>query len=70
MNEDRSRWYGVRVGDIVMHCGTVCEVTALHIMDNNGVTVRSLDDPIIEGKGVAEWCKIITKTEDKQEHGR
>jgi hypothetical protein len=67
-NEDRERHYGLRVGDIVLtllmgDMRKIAEVTRL-THDNNGVMVIFLDG--VENKEVAEWCRIITKVEDRQ----
>lgn len=66
-NEDRSRYYGLRIGDQVeLRCfGKVCwkgEVVEYGMMDNNAVYVKN-DKGRVE-KCVAEWCKIISKVDD------
>jgi len=65
-NENRNRYYGKRVGDTVEYSafGQVfqCEVIGYH-MDNNRIQVR-LEDGTERGI-VAEWCKVITKVEEK-----
>jgi hypothetical protein len=63
-NQERRRYYGIRVGDIVS-CDphTNCEVIGYGFLDNNKVYLRYEDGT--EGSQVAEWCKIITKVEDK-----
>lgn len=67
-NEERNRYYGLRVGDIVtvpMFVGRKkAEVIGLHAGDNNGVQVHMEDGT--ERKEVAEWCDIITKVEDRE----
>ena len=69
-NADRSRYYGIRVGDIVDAKdvrGVVlerCEVVQYGAMDNNRVYLKGEKT----GKTfdwVAEWCEIIQKVEDK-----
>lgn len=69
-NENRNRYYGLRVGDIVLpHCVSgdpwiegQCEVVSLGFMDNNSVIIKTKSGAT---KWVAEWCKLITKVEDK-----
>ncbi|PZR78225.1 MAG: hypothetical protein DI537_42405 [Stutzerimonas stutzeri] len=64
MNEARTRWYGLRVGDLVEELfGSVKRrgrVTELHTMDNNGCTVEVDGKPV---KMVCEWCWIIEKVD-------
>ena len=62
-NENRSAFYGVRVGDIVDYCvpgmpdtNRVCEVIKYGFMNNNSVYIK--DDEGNTIKAVAEWCKI------------
>lgn len=67
-NENRNRYYGLRVGDTVellfYHIeGTKAEVIGYGVMDNNRVTVK-IENGSVED-WVAEWCKIITKVEAK-----
>lgn len=66
-NEDRSRWYGLRPGDIVeMKFGQQvwkAKVVRLHGMDNNGCTLRLSNGK--EMKGVCEWCTVVKKVEDQ-----
>jgi hypothetical protein len=71
-NADRSRCYGLRVGDIVspkipngkeFYKGQA-EVIELALLDNNKVYLRFNDGSEIDW--VAEWCDIITKVEDRQ----
>lgn len=66
-NENRSRYYGLRIGDVVeqrafgtVHRGTVFEYG---VMDNNRVYVK--DENGEELDFIAEWCTIIKKVEDK-----
>lgn len=69
-NENRNRYYGKRIGDIVT-CkafGTVienCEVIEYGFMDNNKIYVR--DPKGNEFDWVAEWCKVTTKVEDRDD---
>ena len=65
-NKERTRHYGLRVGDIVyqkfgrgIFSGEVIE---LNPMDNNAVFVRN--DEGVVSKCVAEWCTIIKKVEE------
>ena len=64
-NKDRSRRYGIRVGDIVTYCkGTdTHEIIDLGCGDNNAVYTMHEGEP---RKLVAEWCKIVTKVEDRE----
>jgi hypothetical protein len=67
-NQERRRYYGLRVGDTVeLKYGPVkgmkAEVTAYCFGDNNRVYVRMEDGTKTDW--VAEWCEIITKIEDK-----
>ncbi len=67
-NENRNRYYGLRVGDTVeLGFGKdkpKAEVIAYGFMDNNRVYVKLEDGS--ETDYVAEWCKILIKVEDKQ----
>lgn len=69
-NEERRRYYGLRIGDTVsIQFGYpkekhLAEVVDYGFMDNNRVYIK------IEGSDevtdwVAEWCEIVTKVEDK-----
>lgn len=66
-NKDRTRWYGLRPGDLVRMTafGVTVEgrVEVLHATDNNGCTI------VAKGRGrmkaVCEWCEIIKKVEDQ-----
>jgi hypothetical protein len=68
-NEDRTRYYGLRVGDIVGTYSVTggkrpkAVVIGYGFLDNNRVTVRMEDGT--ERDEVAEWCELITKVEDK-----
>ena len=71
-NKDRSRYYGIRVGDIVNLRnidGSVIyrnvEVIAYGFMDNNRVEVKLSHGSTTDW--VAEWCDIITKVEDRND---
>lgn len=70
-NENRTRYYGLRIGDFVkysipgdeLHPDTY-EVIRYGFMDNNRVVIQSQET----GKQisvVAEWCRIITKVEER-----
>lgn len=69
-NENRNRYYGLRVGDIVKPLYSVgmqfgqCKVIQLIPMDNNSVLLESIAGKKFEW--VAEWCAIVTKVEDIQ----
>ena len=72
-NVSRTRYYGLRVGDLVSYdipgtakTGETYEVISYGFMDNNRVILR--DDKGEEIEAVAEWCQIITKVEDR--HGK
>lgn len=64
MNEQRNRWYGLRVGDLVEQraFGTKIRgrVTELHVTDQNGCTVDVDGKPM---KMACEWCHIIEKVD-------
>jgi hypothetical protein len=69
-NENRTRYYGLRKGDIVNLNGMNgapgyqnAEVIDYGVMDNNRVFVRRENGE--ETDWVAEWCKIVTKVEDR-----
>jgi hypothetical protein len=65
-NENRTRYYGKRVGDTVEYSvfGQVfqCEVIA-YTPNNNRIRVRFEDGD--EGDLIAELCKVVAKVEDK-----
>lgn len=68
-NKDRTRKYGKRKGDTISYSpfGTrerIGEVTNIDLFDNNSILVlfEGNTKPI---KVVSEWCKVITKIEDK-----
>lgn len=68
-NADRTRYYGVRIGDIVSEeifqdVRRRGEVVGFGFMDNNRVYVRDEDGKI--SGWVAERCTIETKAEDRQ----
>lgn len=70
-NEDRSRWYGIRPGDLVEEraFGQVRsgEVMYLHGTDNNGCTIRiKTRRGSQDVKAVCEWLTIIEKVEDRK----
>ncbi len=69
-NEERTRYYGKRIGDIVSVRGlnskylyTNVEVVDYGFLDNNRIVVRLPDGTLDDV--VAEWCDIITKVEDR-----
>lgn len=66
-----NRHYGLKIGDRVKQCafnrtieGYVVE---LHVMDNNGATIR-LDDGR-EMNVVCEWCEVTETQPTKQNLG-
>jgi len=71
-NEKRNRYYGLRRGDIVSYpVSSVVgaekeegEVKDYGALDNNAVYVKfeDKDEPV---KCVAEWCRMVTKVEDR-----
>ena len=68
-NEDRSRYYGLRIGDKVTsrwvrNGEEVCEVVELGYGDNNRcyLEVPGIDKKV---KVTAESCKIVTKVEHR-----
>lgn len=65
-NKDRTRWYGLRPGDIVEEraFGSVRrgKVVNLHTTDQNGCTIKVNGK---EGKAVCEWCTVIERVEDR-----
>jgi hypothetical protein len=70
-NKDRTRYYGLRIGDIVNLKGI--DGTILHAnaeitgygSDNNRVCVEYEEgENIIWTEWVAEWCEIVIKVED------
>lgn len=70
-NKDRRRYYGVRVGDRVVYgipgfpdTDSEYEVIRYGFLDNNRVILRDSDGN--EMKAVAEYCRIISKVEDKE----
>ena len=68
LNENRTRYYGLRVGDIINAKslnGKIwgrSKILELVPMDNNKVIIESKNGTPIEW--VAEWCDIIIKVED------
>jgi hypothetical protein len=68
-NEQRTRYYGLRVGDLVTANGLGnvreegAEVTGYGAMDNNRVRLRLKSGT--ETDWVAEWCIVTTKVEDR-----
>ena len=68
-NEERSRYYGLRVGDKISYSpfGTEVKigiVTELGGFDNNRVYVY-FDETSTNNRAVAEWCTIVEPVEDK-----
>jgi hypothetical protein len=66
-NQDRKRYYGLRRGDIVevrfQPTKIIAEVDTYGGLDNNSVGLINKEGK--KFKWVAEWCKIITKVEDR-----
>ena len=69
-NEDRNRYYGLRIGDIVDLFGIGgkivfknAEVVGYVVGDNNRVEVEITTSKKTDW--VAEWCTIVTKVEDR-----
>ena len=69
-NENRTRYYGLRKGDIVKLKGVNgnvfyqnAEVIDYGMMDNNRVIVKPMSGD--ETDWVAEYCEIIVKVEDR-----
>jgi len=68
-NADRSRYYGLRVGDIIdakSPNGRIwgrSEVVAYGAMDNNQVSIYDKHGAVIPW--VAEWCDIVQKVEER-----
>lgn len=69
LNEYRTRYYGLRVGDIVKakpvgyNESIECTVVELIPMDNNSVMLKDNNNRRLF-EWVAEWCEIITKVEN------
>lgn len=68
-NQDRSRWSGIRVGDLVEESAfgktTQGRVVALHPLDNNAVYACKEGEPESRRfKLVAEWCEVVKKVQD------
>lgn len=71
-NENRTRYYGLQVGDLVKHrqMPGIQEIRALDGSDNNCVFISPYPN---DGKVypqfwipvVAEWCTILTKAEER-----
>lgn len=64
-NKNRTRYYGLRIGDIVSSKFELfdnAEVIEYGGFDNNRVFIKSEDETI--RSVVAEWCTIINKVED------
>ena len=72
-NEKRNRYYGLRIGDMVvpkglngveLKCGK-CEVVEFALMDNNGVYLEPTngDDKFPH---VAEWCEMIKPVDGEE----
>lgn len=65
-NEKRTRYYGIRVGDIVnvkFYNLKNVTVTKYGFMDNNAVYVKTETGEQI--KVVAEYCEIIKKVDNE-----
>lgn len=63
-NERRTRYYGLRIGDLVKYLGYEGEVTAYGFMDNNRVEIKTDKGPV---SAVAEWCTILTRVENRSD---
>ena len=67
-NEDRSRYYGIRVGDIVENKYAIekqkFEVVEYGFMNNNSVIVR--DSSGVDRRMIAEHLTVIKKTENRK----
>jgi hypothetical protein len=69
-NEERTRRYGLRVGDLVSRSiidnhSVSLEVISINGFDNNRVVVRELQTNHIYDE-VAEYCTLVTKVEDRE----
>ena len=69
LNENRERYYGLRVGDLVTSSWVknneeICEVLELSSWDNNRcyLKVEGFETPL---RVTAESCKIVQKIEDR-----
>ena len=64
--QDRNRYYGLKVGDIVTVSGLEGqhEVVRYGVSDNNRVIVKSVKVDSVEYRAVAEHCTVITKVDD------
>ena len=62
MNEDRRRWYGLRVGDTVTFMGQEATVTHLYSLDNNGCRLQDSATGR-EHDAVCEWCQVKREVE-------
>ncbi len=70
-NEERRRYYGIRVGDIVrsnyFQQDQLYEVWGYGFMDNNSVHLIEVGKENARPfPHVAEWLTIVTKVEDKK----
>ncbi len=69
-NEDRRRYYGLRIGDTVKlkyssgEKEETAEVTGYAAGDNNRVYVTTESGE--ETDWIAEWCDIMIRVEDKE----
>ena len=69
LNENRTRYYGLRVGDIVQPKSfngilqDIHKVVELCDMDNNAVIIE--DGKGNQQKWVAEWCDVVVKIENQ-----
>lgn len=69
-NKERRRYYGLRIGDLIEVIGfhgipnKNAEVIQYGFGDNNRVYVEYEDGT--QGREVAEYCKILTKVEDRK----
>jgi hypothetical protein len=67
-NLDRRRYYGLRIGDIVIsshkHWPRTAEVMNYSGFDNNRVQLLLANGKLFDE--VAEWCTIVIKVEDRK----
>lgn len=73
-NKDRNRYYGLRIGDLITRYFApndtkIYEVVAYGVMDNNSIGLAEYLNKDAEWlEHVAEWCKVITKVEDRTDY--
>jgi len=68
-NQNRTRHYGLRVGDEVIEEAFGMETKGIveRLSHDNNRAWLKLEDGSTYG-AVCEWCKIITKIEDKEKN--